>query len=202
MSDTPPLWAATPEGLAACSRRVGPGVRRLDPAPAGPSALPAPLLAAREALRASGFALTEVDGTDLTSTAAALHAIGEALRMPPVTNLDALVDSLRDLAVWWPDDTRVALVWLACDVLEDADPDGFGELVDILSGGHQDAWQAPRTPGTTGDAADRVLRVVLAPRDAAGTDSAGTGAVGTGAAGAGAVGAPSRDGRATGGDAR
>lgn len=169
-----PRWAATPEGLAACSHRVGPGVRRLDPTPTGPSALPAPLLAAREALRDAGFALAEVDGSHVNSTDAALRAIGDALRMPPVTNLDALVDCLRDLATWWPDETRVALVWLACDVLEDADPDGFAELVDILSGGHDDAWRAPRDEGTPGDPADRVLRVVLAPRDSAAAGDIGS----------------------------
>jgi hypothetical protein len=76
-------------------------------------------------------------------------AIARALRLPATAgrNLDALVDSLRDLATWWPDDERVALLWPGAEELVDGDLPGFLTLTGILRAATDDLWRG----GAPGD---------------------------------------------------
>lgn len=61
-------------------------------------------------------------------------AVADALRLPETAgrNLDALVDSLRDLATWWPGQDRVALLLHRAETLVDADLPAWHSLTDIL----------------------------------------------------------------------
>ena len=117
--------------------------------------------------------------TAMTATALTRAAITSTRRCPKVarsvaarlpisaaTNLDALLDALRDLDLWWPRTRRIALLWRAADVIEQADPEGFGELVQVLSTASQELWRADREPGAEGDEHDRLLRVMLLPSTA------------------------------------
>jgi hypothetical protein len=105
----------------------------------------------RRTLAGSGFALAEVVGDAVPASRMrdAQSAIARALRLPATAerNLDAMVDSLRDLATWWPDDERVALLWLGAEKLVDADLPGFLTLTDILRAATDDLWRG----GTRGD---------------------------------------------------
>ncbi|WP_170231257.1 barstar family protein [Pseudonocardia kunmingensis] len=111
-------------------------VSRLVPGLTGRGVLlasPADVEAVRANLAADGVALAEVAGaTDAMRPTQA--AIARALRLPETAgrNLDALVDALRDLAVRWPDDERVVLLWHDAGRLVDADLPGFLTLTEIL----------------------------------------------------------------------
>lgn len=91
-----------------------------------------------------------------TSLREAQAAIAAALRLPAAAgrNLDALVDSLRDLAVWWPDHERVALLWPGAEALVESDLPGWHTLTEILRGASDDLWRGGGTRG------DRVFEVV------------------------------------------
>jgi hypothetical protein len=111
---------------------------------------PADVERVRRTLTGSGFALAEVeDGSAATGLRGAQAAIARALRLPDTAgrNLDAMVDSLRDLATWWPDDERVALLWRGAEQLVDSDLPGFLTLTDILRAATDDLWSG----GTPGD---------------------------------------------------
>ncbi len=118
---------------------TGRGVLLADPGDAEP---------VRQALAASGFAVAEAPGPS-TGVREAQAAIARALRLPATAerNLDAMVDSLRDLATWWPDDERVALLWRGAEELVDSDLPGFLTLTDILRAATEDLWRG----GTPGD---------------------------------------------------
>jgi hypothetical protein len=96
----------------------------------------------RAGLAGAGFAVAEVAGP-ATGMREAQEAIARALRLPAAAgrNLDALVDSLRDLATWWPDDERVALLWTGAGELVEADPAGFRTLAEILRDATDDLWR-------------------------------------------------------------
>jgi hypothetical protein len=96
----------------------------------------------RGTLAGSGFAVAEVAGPT-TGLRDAQAAIARALRLPDTAgrNLDALVDSLRDLATWWPDAERVALLWPGAEELVDGDLPGFLTLTEILRGATDDLWR-------------------------------------------------------------
>jgi hypothetical protein len=102
----------------------------------------------RRTLAEGGYAVAEVQG-DATGLRSAQAAIARALRLPDAAgrNLDALVDSLRDLATWWPDDERVALLWPGAERLVEADLPGFLTLTGILRAATDDLWRG----GTPGD---------------------------------------------------
>jgi hypothetical protein len=102
---------------------------------------PADATRVRGTLAGSGFAVAEAG--QAAGMREAQAAIAAALRLPETAgrNLDALVDSLRDLATWWPDDERVALLWSGADELVDADLPGFLTLTDILRGATDDLWR-------------------------------------------------------------
>jgi hypothetical protein len=112
---------------------TGRGVLLADPADAG---------RVRRTLTGNGFAVAEV-----TEPAAGMReaqaAIARALRLPTTAarNLDAMVDSLRDLATWWPDDERVALLWPGAEELVDGDLPGFLTLTEILRAATDDLWR-------------------------------------------------------------
>jgi hypothetical protein len=96
----------------------------------------------RRSLAGSGFAVAEVAGA-ATRMREAQAAIARALRLPETAgrNLDALVDSLRDLATWWPDDERVVLLWPGAEELVDGDLPGFLTLTEILRTATDDLWR-------------------------------------------------------------
>lgn len=96
----------------------------------------------RATLAGSGFSVAEAVGA-ATGMREAQAAIARALRLPATAerNLDALVDSLRDLATWWPDDERVALLWPGAEELVDADLPGFLTLTEILRAATDDLWR-------------------------------------------------------------
>jgi hypothetical protein len=102
----------------------------------------------RRTLTGSGFAVAEVDGR-ATGMRAAQAAIARALRLPETAgrNLDAMVDSLRDLATWWPDDERVVLLWPGAEELVEADLPGFLTLTEILRSATDELWRG----GVPGD---------------------------------------------------
>lgn len=96
----------------------------------------------------------EVDPTP-TSLRTAQAAIARALRLPETAgrNLDALVDSLRDLATWWPQDERVALVLDGAESLVDSDLPGWHVLTEILGEASRDLWRG-------GQPGDRVFETI------------------------------------------
>ena len=96
----------------------------------------------RRTLSGSGFAVAEVSGPAVAMREAQA-AIARALRLPETAgrNLDALVDSLRDLATWWPDDDRVELFWPGAEQLVEGDLPGFLALTEILRGATDDLWR-------------------------------------------------------------
>lgn len=111
----------------------GRGVVLADPGDAG---------RVRRSLAGSGFAVAEVAGA-AARMREAQAAIARALRLPETAgrNLDALVDSLRDLATWWPDDERVVLLWPGAEELVDGDLPGFLTLTEILRTATDELWR-------------------------------------------------------------
>lgn len=111
-------------------------------------AAPADAEHVRRMLVDGGYAVAEVHGA-ANGMREAQAAIARALRLPEAAgrNLDALVDSLRDLATWWPDDERVALLWPGAERLVEADLPGFLTLTEILRAATDDLWRG----GTPGD---------------------------------------------------
>lgn len=121
-------------------------------------------------LREAGYALAEIRlpvhplaGTETLSEDPAAHTtslreaqaeMARVLGLPEAAgrNLDALTDSLRDLATWWPDHPRVALVAHGAEGLVESDLPGWHTLVDVLSGARRDLRR--------GEPGDRELVVV------------------------------------------
>lgn len=99
-----------------------------------------------------GVTVHLVDGSAVTTKAAALDAIAAALSFPDWfgKNLDALYDCLRDLS-WLPSGEH-ALIWAHADRLRDADATAFRGIRSAL----RDAVAADRNTRTT-------LTVVLTP---------------------------------------
>lgn len=115
----------------------------------------------RHELTAAGFAVAEADlssrpeeGLQVpedrlaadsrpTSLRTAQRAVARALRLPGAAgrNLDALVDSLRDLASWWPGDRQVVLLLHRAETLIESDLPGWHELTDILTRAGTELWR-------------------------------------------------------------
>ncbi|WP_109472402.1 barstar family protein [Ornithinimicrobium cavernae] len=138
-------------------------------------AAPADVDRVRHALTSAGFTLAEADLTTgghpdvspvrppgaagsadhldgdppATSLRTAQRAVATALRLPETagSNLDALVDSLRDLATWWPRSERIVLVLHGAAALVDSDLPGWHTLTEILHGASEDLWRG----GAPGD---------------------------------------------------
>jgi barstar (barnase inhibitor) len=102
----------------------------------------------RQTLAENGYVVSAVQG-EAAGMRAAQAAIARALRLPETAgrNLDAMVDSLRDLATWWPDEERVALLWPGAERLVEADLPGFLTLTEILRAASDDLWRG----GAPGD---------------------------------------------------
>jgi len=85
--------------------------------------------------RDAGFTVVAVDTAGVTGFREAQRRISDGLRLPATAgrNLDALADSLHDLARYWPDAERLALVWSGAERLIDADTPGWFRLADVLT---------------------------------------------------------------------
>jgi hypothetical protein len=68
----------------------------------------------------------------------------DALRLPAsaADNLDALADSLRDLAELWPGTDRLAMLWSSADVLVRSDLLAFTLVAEILREVNGEAWSS------------------------------------------------------------
>lgn len=85
-------------------------------------------------LLGAGFTVAEIDGTDIVGRRKALPALATALRLPGAAdhNLDALLDTLRDLPDLWPGIDRMALLWRAAEQFLEGEPDAWAQVRDIL----------------------------------------------------------------------
>lgn len=105
---------------------------------------------------AAGMSADSLDSdTTPTSLRAAQAAIASALRLPETAshNLDAMVDSLRDLAVWWPESPKVVLLLHGAESLVESDLPGWHTLTEILATATQELWRG-------GGEGDRVFETV------------------------------------------
>ncbi|MFF5991563.1 barstar family protein [Prauserella flavalba] len=111
---------------------------------------------ATEQARARGAFTHVLDGTNHPDKLGTLDAIAAALSFPDYfgRNLDALYDCLTDLG-WLPTGEHV-LIWVASDVLKQADPRAYLAVHSVLS----DAQRALAPGGERTDS--RTLTVVLA----------------------------------------
>lgn len=112
----------------------------------------------RWALADHGFAIAEAYLPDAAGLREAQARIAAALHLPESAgrNLDALVDSLRDLAVWWPDQERVALLVHGAEALVATDLPGWQVLTAILRDASDDLWRG----GMAGDRAFETVALV------------------------------------------
>lgn len=110
----------------------------------------------RERLGSAGFTVAETGTPD--SLRGAQAAVAEALRLPETAgrNLDALVDSLRDLAAWWPDSERIVLLLHEATALVESDLPGWHTLTEILREASADLWRG----GVEGDRAFETIAFV------------------------------------------
>ena len=85
-------------------------------------------------LLSAGFTVREIDGADIVGRRRALPAMAEALRLPGAAdhNLDALMDTLRDLPQWWPHADRVVLLWRSAEQFIEGEPEVWEEVEQIL----------------------------------------------------------------------
>ena len=106
---------------------------------------------------AAGYRVVEVDTAGVTDFRLAQARIAQALGLPETAgrNLDALADSLGDLARYWPDAPRVVLFWAHPEKLIEADSTGWFRLADVLQDATERLWRG------AGDPADRVFETVL-----------------------------------------
>ncbi len=74
-----------------------------------------------------------LDGTEIRDKAEFYDAVAATLGFPDWFghNLDALADCLRDLS--WLGPGEHVLVWSEPDVFEDADPEGYRAITDLLA---------------------------------------------------------------------
>lgn len=86
------------------------------------------------AVLSAGFTVCELDGTDLVDRRRALPALAAALHLPGAAdrNLDALLDTLRDLPDLWPGDSRLVLLWRAAEQFIEGDPEVWAEVSEIV----------------------------------------------------------------------
>lgn len=92
-----------------------------------------------------------------TSLRTAQAAVAAALRLPETAgrNLDAMVDSLRDLATWWPESERVVLLLHHAESLVESDLPGWHTLTEILREASHDLLR-----GAPGDRAFETVALV------------------------------------------
>lgn len=104
--------------------------------------------AVEEAVRAAGYAVVSIDGTQVKSFRDAQALVATALSLPgsAATNLDALADGLRDLSR--RPQRRVALLWHGAVALIERDLDGWYRLTEVLASATDDLWRGD-DPGDT-----------------------------------------------------
>ncbi|MEP7160773.1 MAG: barstar family protein [Dermatophilaceae bacterium] len=109
---------------------VIPGLTGRGVVPAGPAR--ATDLA--RSLRAAGYEVILIDGAHVWDRQSALRALAASLGLPGAAdrNLDALLDTLRDLPDRFPSPTGVALVWRDVDRLVRRSPTAWVSVRDVL----------------------------------------------------------------------
>lgn len=134
MSPSRPVWSSLPQAaegvLLASPRDAGTVTRTLADAGYALAEVRLPLHLA------AGTATPTVEPAGrATSLREAQAEVARVLGLPAPAghNLDALSDSLRDLATWWPGPERVALVLHGAESLVEADLPGWHVLVDVLA---------------------------------------------------------------------
>lgn len=87
------------------------------------------------ALMSAEYTVCEIDGRDIVARRQALPALAKALHLPGAAdhNLDALLDTLRDLPDLWPSARRIVLLWRAAEQFIEGEPDAWEDVRDILS---------------------------------------------------------------------
>lgn len=107
--------------------------------------------------RAAGYAVVTVDTDGVTDFREAQRRIAAALRLPETAgrNLDALADSLADLARYWPDAPLIALAWWRPERLIGADTPGWFRVADVLDEATERLWRDGADP------ADRAFETLL-----------------------------------------
>jgi hypothetical protein len=93
------------------------------------------------ALTAAGFTIARAQTANVAKTAR-YRAVVDALQLPDsaTNNLDALVDSLRDLPEVWPNTERLALLWSGADALARTSLLSFTEVAGALKSATVDLW--------------------------------------------------------------
>lgn len=107
--------------------------------------------------RNAGYAVVSVDTAGVGDFRVAQARIAAGLRLPETAgrNLDALADSLGDLARYWPSTPRIALFWTHPERLIAADAPGWFRLADVLQDATARLWRGHDDP------ADRLFETVL-----------------------------------------
>ncbi|MFT4295889.1 MAG: barstar family protein [Micropruina sp.] len=107
--------------------------------------------------RDAGYTVVAVDTAGVTDFREAQRRIADGLRLPETAgrNLDALADSLADLARYWPGAPRLVLAWCRPERVIEADPTGWFRLTDVLTEATERLWRG----GT--DPADRLFETLL-----------------------------------------
>jgi len=106
---------------------------------------------------AAGYTVVQVSTAEVTDFRAAQARIAAALALPDTAgrNLDALADSVGDLARYWPDARRICLFWTHPERLIERDPSGWFRLADVLQEATERLWRGGDDP------ADRMFETVL-----------------------------------------
>ncbi|MFT3860156.1 barstar family protein [Micropruina sp.] len=108
--------------------------------------------------RDAGYTVVGVDTETMDDFRAAQAAVASALRLPPSAgrNLDALADSLGDLARYWPHTPRIVLAWTHPEGLVLNDQHGWFRLVEVLADGSDRLWR-----GAGADPDDRLFETLV-----------------------------------------
>jgi hypothetical protein len=98
--------------------------------------------AVADTLKSADYALASADTSSSDSRYDVYRAIADALYLPTSSgaNLDALIDSLRELSDRWPDARRLVLLWSGAEVLVRADLLGWTVLAQTLMAAAKHAW--------------------------------------------------------------
>lgn len=91
------------------------------------------------ALLTHDFSVRQIDGAEIHERRIALPALAAALHLPGAAdrNLDALVDTLRDLPELWPTEDRLVLLWRHAEQFIEGDPATWEQVEEILRGASQ-----------------------------------------------------------------
>lgn len=106
----------------------------------------------------AGYTVVALDTQGVSRFRAAQAALATALKLPASAgrNLDALADSLGDLARYWPDAPRLVLAWTHPQQLMLDDERGWFRLVEVLANASDRLWQ-----GEGDDPDDRLFETLV-----------------------------------------